>query len=201
VQLRAAKSETSMAESISLNCSVLGKIHDTFVVEVVVKESTLVYELMRAINNEARLDFATKELVLWKVSSPEQRICHYCVVTRLQLSDPILSGDIANKLGNIVDGAKIPGAQRLERLKPLSHYFTGFAGSVDSICLLVQVPSPGLTGECQPFLHLGLTHPLSVCYNVVNKRGIDQMRQSSRSGVSSSSSPTPRRFIRPSLIL
>ena len=83
---------------------------------------------------------------------PEQPICHYCAVTRLQLSDPISSGDITNKLGKIVDGADIPGAERLEPLKNLSSYFAGFAEPVqDSICLVVQVLSPGLSGAYKPF--------------------------------------------------
>ena len=60
-----------------------------------------------------------------------------------------MSGDIANKLGTIVDGEMILGAERLAPLK-LSYYFTGYTGPVaGSVNLVVQAPGP--RGEYQPF--------------------------------------------------
>jgi len=66
----------------------------------------------------------------------------------LQLRNPISKRDIANELGNVVEGDKILGAKSLHHLTTLSEYFTEPVGpGHDSIQLVVQVPG----GECQPF--------------------------------------------------
>jgi len=89
-------------------------------------------------------------LSIWKVSYPVQRTRHYSRVAMrhvLQLKNPFPSRDIADKLGKIDTGKKIPDADRLDPLADVSDYFTE-APIRKMLHLVVEVHS---SGEYQPF--------------------------------------------------
>lgn len=63
----------------------------------------------------------------------------------MQLPDPISNDDIVKTLGEVLDGANIPDAVRLNPMEKLSYYFPG-APVGGKLHLIIQVPA----GEHRP---------------------------------------------------
>jgi hypothetical protein len=129
-----------MAESIPLKCMIL---YDTLPARFVIVNAVLddtVHQLKAAIRADMGLNhIPSDDIVIQKVSCPEQSICHHCVVTHLQFSELASGGDTANSSGNSC-------AEQLESLKKLSDYLTGSA-ALSGIPLFVRILSPDLSGE------------------------------------------------------
>ena len=136
-----------MAVEISLNCWILGLDKaNRFSVDVPLSKT--VDRLKKAIKKEKEPTLnhiAADQLEIWKVSDPRSilAVTNVCNdATRLQLRNPLRSGDIAKTLGKINPGKGIPNANQLDPVRKLSRYFLETPVE-EMIHLVVQVPRSG----------------------------------------------------------
>jgi len=137
-----------MADNILLNCSILGRdVGRVFGIRI--SPSGTVDDLKDAIKGKVTTKLAhidALDLDIWKARDPCKLSTLITDAAHLQLQGPLSSDGIATALGEIVDGANIPGALQLQPMKMLSSYFPA-PPVPEMLHLAIQAPHPG---EYQP---------------------------------------------------
>lgn len=93
-----------MTSSICLNCSIVGpNVTEVFGVQVLLDNSISdLKKIIKELEHELN-EINVHWLVIWKVSDSPQPICHHwCIVTPLQLRDPLLSEHIVTTLKGLL---------------------------------------------------------------------------------------------------